>query len=85
MCMSMSLSYILNYRAMHSTTERCIQLQSDAFSEFSSLILCVHVCVCVCVYVCMCGNGSEYEYELYTQLQSDAFNYKARHSLISAL
>ena len=29
----------------------------------------------------MCGSGSEYKYELYTQLQSDALNYKAMHSI----
>jgi len=76
----------LNYKVMNSIiewynwfTERYIQLQSDAFSEFSFLTMCVYVCVFVCM--CVWGSGSEYEYELYTQLQSDELNYRVMHSI----
>ena len=84
--LSISMSCALNYKAMNSIitwynqfTERYIQLQSDAFSEFSFLTMCVYVCVFV--WMCVWGSGSEYEYELYTQLQSDELNYRVMHSI----
>jgi hypothetical protein len=37
--LSMNMSFALSYKVMHSIIERCIQLQSDAISEFWSLTI----------------------------------------------